>query len=528
MASLIKLSKVPEVLFIILKYLKHRELFKLLLTCKALYPACYLQLWSSMDVCGVHAARLIKLIEERGADTLGFTHTKFFRLPLSDWCKPLAGLLTSGSLNPRTVELEMQAGDMNSTNHYSLEETANLSELMKYSKTKSSKDLSIHLKAEIVRDIPQILDLDKITRYQLHIWYHEPGYGRKSWSTDDYSTAAHIKELTELLSQLVNLKYFSWKTQIYKYNQFEISDDGEESRELQKLQTAFTNMQHLKTLILKSFLFHPSFFLTPPKSTKILKLEGEQSPSWWRKFAACPFIGVENLSVKSPQYSYFQETQMKYFVRTEEARQNINELMLKDVAITSLSCFSADEHKEHERPHVRALPVDLEECIFQKNGRLGKGFRRRAAYNHAAMLLGSSTQRITRSLDDFGEVFRILSFSGKIVEEDASAGNVYKVTKDIIQALPGGREAFLQILEVRIGSRNTQEWSARRGVTRELVYKCTSNIQDKRRASRDSIREECTDRLFRYERLTVEAVLDMWLERIATDIDEEAETEEGS
>ncbi|KAK6522745.1 hypothetical protein TWF281_002181 [Arthrobotrys megalospora] len=67
--------------------------------------------------------------------------------------------------------------------------------------------------------------------------------------------------------------------------------------QLEKLQDAVTDLKHLVELRISGYLFHPSFFLAPPENTKKVTIKQEISIAWWRKFAQCPFTGLEDLSI---------------------------------------------------------------------------------------------------------------------------------------------------------------------------------------------------------------------------------------
>ncbi|KAK6522949.1 hypothetical protein TWF281_002376 [Arthrobotrys megalospora] len=512
MASLLQLSKTPEVLYLILQYLKSGDIAALLRTCKALYPTCYAQLWSSINVTGLHASRIVDLIEKRGAENLGFEHTRYLRLILASWHKPVAELLGVGKLNPRVVAVQMQCGDLEQTYRYSLEETSGLSELLKYSKSKSSKDFGIHLKAEIIRDIPRLFDLKKITRYELYVYVRE-SESRQPWSSYDPPIDRQIQELAGLLSQLVNLKYFSWDTYICDYEYFDLSDPRI-SKELENLQAAFTNMRYLETLVISAYFFHPSFFLTPPESVRTLELGGNLSPSWWRKFAACPLTNVEGLSIGSPGYpQYFK---MHRFTGTEEAEQKINELILKDVAITSLKFFNLDAHKPQFGGSSKStyLPADLAKCIFRRNSGLGQIDRRRVAYNRADIIAYSSLLHLQGLLFEVKESIQAV-YAKKIAEEGESTGHAHNMVKDMIQALINGPESHPQTVSAQFETKTGEEWSDIKAQAWKLANKCQRNINDKIRETRNSLTEECVEKLLDEEDLTIQVAKNMWLEILA-------------
>lgn len=151
MTSLADLSARPEILYLILGYLPTVDLFRLLRTCKALYPTCYRELWSTLVFDGSRytpnslrqnrrVARpdvLVKLVKTNSVEGLGFKYTKHLVIgeellkqgrsrssmgsddELADLSESkdirrstelnnsLADLLESGELAPRVVSLNL-------------------------------------------------------------------------------------------------------------------------------------------------------------------------------------------------------------------------------------------------------------------------------------------------------------------------------------------------------------------------------------------------------------------------------------
>ncbi|EPS36279.1 hypothetical protein H072_10219 [Dactylellina haptotyla CBS 200.50] len=386
---------------------------------------------------------------------------------------------------------------------------------MKYSKTKTQKEFSIHLKASIVRDIPKILDLEKITRYELLVYYHECET-RQFWSiTDDSSTVEHIKELTKLLSQLVNLRYFSWNTYFCKYNVFKLAEAKEISDELKKLQNTFTNMRHLKTLVLSEFLFHPSFFLTPPESVRTLEIGGDLSPTWWRQFAACPFTELETLKIQSPEYPYFE---VEAFVDAEEAAQKIDKLFLKEVAVTSLKSCALDDNEVHVvgDPKRWYLPADITECIYQKNKMLRPDFRRSVACNRANMLTYKAITRFQEKILNAKSPVSN-SYAREIADRGESVKGVDRAIELIFQELLEVRKPCPQGYENKPESKSDEEWEEIQGCAWDLVCDGASSINDKLEGVWEETKETCVEQFLNQEDVGSDKLAQKWLERLAKD-----------
>ncbi|KAK6524408.1 hypothetical protein TWF281_011316 [Arthrobotrys megalospora] len=401
MTSLVELSKTPEIIYLILRYLPSEDLFSLLRTCKALYPACYRELWSTLvfenytdeytytptllrpDRSVARPNILTKLIKSDGVESIGIKYTKQLGIGkelltrrdedhssvepngavadsddrrastrVTELNDVLADLLESGDLTPRVISLNLNIPNSAATSYPDCDNRL-LSCLKKCANGKEYSDFSVNVQTYAIHQLPAFFNLAQITRLELFAVLgrsSRPAEYSDSWtavvpsdSDDETVTAAeietshHIKELTDMLNQTFNLNHFTFADGDRYTNIFEISSDVV-SKELAKFQTAITNLQYLKTLKLYTYIFHPSFFLIPPPSVRKLVYSGDLSPSWWRQFAACPHLNnVEYLKFYTPEDSEYFD--MGAYLGEDEEDCDINEIILGDVAITGLKKF---------------------------------------------------------------------------------------------------------------------------------------------------------------------------------------------
>ncbi|KAK6525878.1 hypothetical protein TWF281_010922 [Arthrobotrys megalospora] len=590
MASLVGLSKAPETLYLILKYLPNADLFALLRTCKSLYPACYRHLWSTLvfdDVTswmypgrGISYFRgcrsIQQLIETEGPDNLGFKYTKFLGLGTAMFNfnvrnlklgKQLGELLENGKLAPQTVEVRFDCLDV--SRQYEQGTAQLLLALRKYSKTKSAKELSISVSPEIVRSLHDLFDLEKIVKYDLYVHYGEGS--RRTWSAGDRDTGAHLKELSGVLAQTVNLKHFSWKTYVRRRNTFEISDFSEG---LGELQATFSNMQHLESLALLDYFFHPSFLLTPPKTVKKLEYGGNLSHHWWQQFSTCPLVGVEDLSIHSPEYpEHFEMTQ---FLDPGSENVDVENLVLGDVAVMGLKKFTVGK----DRGIRGCLPVDLEECILRRNKGIGESYLRKVAETRAHGLISKCRGKILGKITACSPVL-VSRYTPRFAEANLNTGvDPYQFTQgylemllqdpvaqgrereswktgqeraqgianDCRRLLQGGLENCINMVRDEYSckfangeepDRNefakrcfemfskwpelgaAQNWATARSQADKVVEECSGRLMKKIRRDEEGLIKEYTERFLKDEDVDAESFASEWTQQIAKDIGEQ-------
>ncbi|KAF3295494.1 hypothetical protein TWF132_001538 [Orbilia oligospora] len=514
MASLVGLSQAPETLYLILKHLDSNDLFSLLLTCKSLYPTCYCELWSALGFEGPNPinptrrtvpvkgyTRFRDAIDTFGADNLGFKYTKFLGLGASifrnrdrslDLGKKLVGLLKTGKLAPSVADVRFNPWGRRSSKSIIVSSNANpdipqeftremyqvLAGLKKYSETKSPENLSISLRTELVYTIPRLFDLEKITTYEVGLSFYRRGKNR-SWSTPDSpnNTGNHILELKTLLGGMTNLKHFSWNMNFRTPHRDAFLIE-KFTTEFDELQAVFTKMQYLESLALLDCLFHPSFFLIPPKTVKKLEYGGNLSNIWWRRFAKYSFTGVEDLFIRAIEAS--EEYSMTAFL-PPDSFEDVNTLLLGEVAITGLKkctlglCGGWSSFR----------PLDLGECIIQKNKHLEHTISDATAENRAQMLVCRAYSRISGKLLNYGSLITH-KYTSRFVESAPGDGSRFdeQIKEECTQMLLHGSKPV-----------NLEDWKAGRSRAKEFAQGCRFELQNKLSTCIDMVLDDYALRL---------------------------------
>ncbi|KAF3175512.1 hypothetical protein TWF751_003917 [Orbilia oligospora] len=112
--------------------------------------------------------------------------------------------------------------------------------------------------------------------------------------TSQYNTRL-AEILNHLLSQTANLKSLtirSLRDNGRKYTDFKLSPP------LKNLQTTISNLPKLHTLTIQGKFFHPSFFVAPPDSARVVSYDGILSNKWLRGFRECSLKNVTHLNIK--------------------------------------------------------------------------------------------------------------------------------------------------------------------------------------------------------------------------------------
>ncbi|KAF3289435.1 hypothetical protein TWF970_003214 [Orbilia oligospora] len=413
----------------------------------------------------------------------------FYNTVHVEFRKQLERLLDIGQLAPTTVIADISV--LNDEGRDCYPDTLRLLQgLKKYSETKSPGEFSVQLRTGFIRLLPEYFDLPKITKYELVVAY-KLGPNEKIWSVDGPSAKEHIKELTNVLAQLVNLQWFSWDSHTGKYyndrrTRFKLSEGRQE---LEKLQTTFTNMRHLKTLICKNHFFDPSFFVVPPPTVKVLELGGLLSFSWWRKFAACPLTSVELLEIRKPESRHEIEDP----IGDRDEFKPINELVLGDVAVTGLRDFNAKQHDYWSRRGNGYCPIDLNECILRRNKKIGPNTFKAIATSRAIDFIYQWERSFVRKIKACSLVLRDIytrKFNKRDIDESLPAFK--KICAKII--IEGPKIGSLETWEVGIKHAWKFAIDCQDTIHYRLAWYMETIQKDQNSANRDELDDEMVSR----------------------------------
>ncbi|KAF3178310.1 hypothetical protein TWF788_007489 [Orbilia oligospora] len=410
MVSLTDLAAQPETLYMIVEHLSSSDIVSLMQSCKAMYPVCQKELWTTIalsrnkhlqspnrDITSLGYRSFKELVQMHGLEKLFFQHTKnlvldgLIRLKYAkktDIGKIFCQVLRSGELRPRTLAVaigDLPEGNGGYTDYdggYGSERRLKLLDCLKeYGKGKNLQEFSVSIRASCLRQLPVYFNLSQVTQLDLN-----PNYSgiRRDWKAGKANkrTDRQIDELTTLLDQTPNLKQLiigDWRR---NQDQFRLSTRPRVKKEWKRLQRAVNNLQSLKTLKVVTYLFHPSLFLIPPPSVTNLLYTGTISPVWWRSFADCERLGnVRHLTIQVTDSWLLPGSTLE---RGAEAPQ-IRDINLGNVAISGLQDFTAvwchHDPKMYFRdgnpvgpfsPDRRNIPADLEDCIVRKNDGLSE------------------------------------------------------------------------------------------------------------------------------------------------------------
>ncbi|KAF3905827.1 hypothetical protein AA313_de0206340 [Arthrobotrys entomopaga] len=274
--------------------------------------------------------------------------------------------------------------------------------LKNYSETKSTNEFSIILDTNFISSISawfspkcsifDLIDMEKITSLDLEMdvyeggficqhgaWFdendpstadgeepgepEEPEGGDEPSGTEEIPTytgagTEQIKDLTRLLTETVNLRvfklYVDWDVGLIFPPIYTMAPL------LNPLQSAISRLRTLEWLYLRGLIFHPSFFLTPPKNVRKFQMKCSVSKSWWMKFAKSPLIGVREFTVWNRRM--VMETQPdggEYgSLWGNDVLDQFYDFPVGEVAVEGLKRFWVQEGY---------VPLDLIECIERKN-----------------------------------------------------------------------------------------------------------------------------------------------------------------
>ncbi|KAK6361820.1 hypothetical protein TWF730_005535 [Orbilia blumenaviensis] len=361
--SITTLVRAPEILDEILQYLSDTDAVNIASTCKALYYPCSRYLWATLRVTtSIYSTSgravssnfdLLPIIQKYWSESNLIQYTRHVVLGrvmnhCSEKSKALMKLLETQVLLPNRIDLEISLTGHSLEISRKDEVLASLHDLKEYSESRSAQEFGILLQSNVVYSLPQLVDLPKVTKLTL---------GLLVLPRSEYSVGQGIEDFTKVLKGSVNLTFLSWEGDAAVSRRCHISEIW---GPLQKLQAAFAELRRLSELKIRRYLFHPSFFLTPPENVRALSLDCIASEDWWRSFATCPLTSVETLSI-----NYItgcdSSSGLRGFLKNE--RPIFNTIELGGVAVRSLKSFSCN------RPQTN-IPLDLKDCILCNNPEL--------------------------------------------------------------------------------------------------------------------------------------------------------------
>ncbi|KAK6360583.1 hypothetical protein TWF730_006722 [Orbilia blumenaviensis] len=412
----------PEILGSIPSFLPDEDLLSLVQTSKYIASTCMPYLWSTLVITEPAESlyefrdlsplyRLSELVDQFGVDAVGLQHTRTVRIiSLQDtfskraetvkngFHKLLGDLIESGRIHPRKLQLKDSSRFVDRDGNCFDPNSPRLCidllrRLITYSKTKNPSEFSMELD---VGTLPPFIKAGLVTpllltklsmrqvlrnRYVAFRWsrYIER-YWEDMYEIDD-NFGEELTVLTQLLTEAVNLRELSIFPESKRYGPGPLSDLSEP---LKELQAAVNGLKKLEALTIVAgcqsdgggVFFHPSFFLSPPENCRSVKYGSTVSIAWWRKFAAHPFTGVEELTLcvrkMSPRFfGWMTEGEDEEMVGRWRTR---NKIQLGSVALTGLKklTLSGDRHAE-----LNGYPTDLETCIYIKNRGLDEEYRKK-------------------------------------------------------------------------------------------------------------------------------------------------------
>ncbi|KAK6499032.1 hypothetical protein TWF481_011601 [Arthrobotrys musiformis] len=317
------------------------------------------------------------------------------------------------SMEPRHVSLDISSTycdiGLESSNSYTSKDGLFFLQVLKdYSRSRAPVFFTLHLTADFIgptlhRDkfkinLSDILDLTKLTKLNLTLYLrnrilstddqealwdsgeewedNQPGNRSPQQKFADYdvigdSDTGNIREQAKLLSGLLfstpNLIDLCLATNSSRYEPVELYNFA---KALKALQRTVLALRKLRVLELHGLIFHPCFFLHPPESVKVFRVESggasNVSAAWWKKFAACPFTNVEEMTLNTQHMALGNWTSSD----DEEEQQTDIKFWIfgvGDVKIQGLRKFRAPLLETLQITHG---PLDLLECILKKNPNL--------------------------------------------------------------------------------------------------------------------------------------------------------------
>ncbi|KAK6523494.1 hypothetical protein TWF281_001475 [Arthrobotrys megalospora] len=311
------------------------------------------------------------------------------------------------SIEPRHVSIDISSVYLENT-FYTSDVVFFLQVLKDYSRSRAPVFFSLDLTADFIgptlhrdkfrHNLSDIVDLTKLTRINLTLtlrnrilssddqaalwdsgeeWEdNQPGNRSPQQRFADYdvvgdSDTGNIREQAKLLSGLLfatpNLVHLSLATNSSRYEPVELYNFA---KALRGLQRTVLGLRKLKVMELHGLIFHPCFFLQPPESVKVFRVgsggTSNVSAAWWKKFAACTFTNVEEMTLNTQHMGLGSWTSGD----DEEEQQHDLKFWIfgvGDVKMEGLRRFSAPLLETLQINHG---PLDLLECVLKRNKNL--------------------------------------------------------------------------------------------------------------------------------------------------------------
>ncbi|KAK6536719.1 hypothetical protein TWF281_000938 [Arthrobotrys megalospora] len=510
MASLATLGAIPELLYGVLQHLEPRDTVSLLRTSKIFYPICHKHLWTDLwlfegsqsprfgclwgnNVC----RKIYGTLCRYGVEGCGLKHTRSLRLHRRSLDESnefvqtglifeFGRLLSAGSLDLDCVELFYDDGEY--CNQQSPQRAKFLAHIAEHSIRKGPENFSfivtIALDPEALDTILNDLPVERITdlclelnwtlgRYrsdsEIHNAYdrgynsddpdYNDDYRNSDASSDHHDIYTEYEEndsqetlaiaLAEILNQAVNLKYLAIET-ARDSSEFRFRDPRH-LKELEILRNTIKSMPKLQSLEIIGEFFHPSFFVTPPPTTKRVVYDGLFSHRWFRKFARCSFTNVKDLVVIWRWDGLRQQWCRRDFARHPQ--------FVADVRFCGLqTCqFSGFE----------GVVLGVEQAVIKRNPGLDKASKIRLSYPVVERLGNAAGAKlITASTNFLNLVPNDSEVRGNIEKgEEEKKIEVTKTVQECLQSMPKN----LENLEARRVARDRAQ---------ELSDECRNRIQN--------------------------------------------------
>ncbi|KAK6528047.1 hypothetical protein TWF281_009304 [Arthrobotrys megalospora] len=429
----------PELLESIFIHLQRRDIVSLLKTCRYLHRIGIQQLWATFFVAyygdsiysyrddgEVKLRQLAELTKELGPDALGYkyiskiifneTWTTFLKNADSRGFQKILGeLIRAGKTKLREVRLLRCDYDPTRPEY----DTGFLLQLKKYSESKSTNEFSMEVESGNISPFVKANVFNPLVLTKLEI---RVSLGDSSEDVNLYPRSERrvtrlsedpsddITTLALLFAQAINLRRLSLQTDTFRYKPRPIASP-ELSEPLTHLQNSINGLKRLQVLgiggtgtLHDGIVFHPSFFVTPPENCKVVKYGGQVSIAWWRRFAACPFTGVEELHIYPALVPltygrWYSSPQDEDAARAMGYRETWH-FWLGDVAMTGLKKLVINDILEagtRSRPHIR--PRDLKDCLYRRNRVLHEINKRRISDEVVANFQSQIVEGLSRGIE---------------------------------------------------------------------------------------------------------------------------------
>ncbi|KAK6495168.1 hypothetical protein TWF481_003196 [Arthrobotrys musiformis] len=407
LASLTGLAqRVPGLFDGILDCLYHKDVASLLQTCKAIYPACYRRIWSTLTFGYVEESGSSSFANKTEEDRnqpwypahdierrvfhgsqshiwnwelsdLGLEHTRTILLAPSVFkeyvsgargmCDHIENVFLSDKLNLKRliIMMEVESPRLNTKSNPCL--FLILRDLRDYIKSRPPRSLSVEIQIEglNVNLMSKYFCLSTVTEFTLSV-----DYGTWSYAVFIllHPIQAKAEELSTVLADMVNLRKFFWDASPYEFQRRPTL--SQLSPQVEKLQAVFSSLSHLRSFIINGFIFHPLFFLRPPEGLTEFRVLSPMVDEWWAKFAEYPFPNVDSIFIHSrPKVNSWLEDLGEYN-------------MTSSLALESVSVRGLRKFKIFGQGHI---PVDLEDCIIRNNPQLDEDSLRHVWWRRGAV-----------------------------------------------------------------------------------------------------------------------------------------------